>query len=234
MNDDAIIEMDVNGVSHRLLVREADELALKLKEAVNDVVSSSGGIFCSRCGRFLAVKKGRAGPQEAKCVCGQVEKFYDRPYIPSDPTVEFFVQPTSSGRFTFMIHSFDPDEWGSIVTLRPEEFIMLYVELTRFLESDNPASIKLDPFSIYERRFSLYDGNRPNPSSRRYVFFQRMRDRGLTHRECMDDDMFLMTLADLKGLLGILDSIVAQRNLYEQIESFMRVQSDVQDGHKDE
>ena len=232
-NDDAIIEMDVNGVTHRLLVREADELALKLREAVNDVVSSNGGIFCSKCGRFLTVKKGRAGPHEAKCVCGQVERFYDRPYLPSDITTEFFIEPTASGKYTFTVFSRDPQEWGNRVTLSFEEFATLYMKLKEFVASDDPKSIRLSPFHIFEKSFSFCDAGRPNPSAKRYVLMQFMRDTAFC-REFMPEETFYMTIADLRSLLSEMRNIIAQRNLFEQIESYMRAQSDVQDGHEDE
>ena len=232
-NDDAIIEMDVNGVTHRLLVREADELALKLREAVDDVVSSNGGIFCSKCGRFLSTKRGRAGPQEAKCVCGQVERFYDRAYLPSDITTEFFIDPTESGKFTLTVHSLDPQEWGNRVSLTFEEFATLYMKLKEFVDSDNPKSIRLTPLHIFEKSFSLCDPHKPNPSAKRYILMQFMRDAAF-RREFMPDEAFYMTITDLRALLNEMKNIIAQRYLHEQIESFMREQSDVQDGCRDE
>lgn len=233
MNDDAIIEMDVNGVTHRLLIREADELAFKLRETVMDAVSSNGGIFCSRCGRFLTVKKGRAGPQEAKCTCGYVERFYDRAYLPSDITTEFLIEPTESGKFTFTVFSRDPPEWGNRVTLSFEEFATLYMKLKEFVDSDNPKSIRLTPLHIFEKSFSLCDARKPNPSAKRYVLMQFMRDAAF-RREFMPNEAFYMTHADLRALLNEMRNIIAQRNLHEQIESYMREQSDVQNGHKDE
>lgn len=233
MNDEPIIEVDVNGVTHRLLLREADELALKLKDAITEVVSSNGGIFCSRCGRFLATRKGRAGPQEAKCTCGHVERFYDRAYLPSDITTEFLIEPTESSKFTLTVHSLDPQEWGNRVSLTFEEFATLYMKLKEFVDSDNPKSIRLTPLHIFEKSFSLCDPRKPNPSAKRYILMQFMRDAAF-RRVFMPDEAFYMTNADLRTLLREMRNIIAQRNLHEQIESYMREQSDVQDGHKDE
>lgn len=200
IKDDSIVEVEILGVTHRLLIHEAGELVNCLKKGIEEATDIKSSIWCSVCGRFLGTNKNRPGPRMINCVCGHQEEFVERPWLASDISVEVlvdYIPPKHRYKVTFIPYSYK--EAGSAIILERDEYNQFCKAVCEYDESKK--SFDSDVFSMHVI---------PTASARYHRIIQKQADSTFG-RMCVKI-MHDMTDADVHEMAKRLkDSIVEYR-----------------------
>lgn len=136
VKDDAVVEIDVQGVTHRLLIKEADDLVNMLRKAVADASGDRGGIWCSECGKFLGVMQNRPGKRMVNCACGHQQIYTERPWLNSDISVDVSVYFTPQDCYEMWFNPVTYDERsGGHLKVHGKEFREILQQFRRFADT---------------------------------------------------------------------------------------------------
>lgn len=196
VKDDAVVEVEVQGVTHRLLIKEADELVNMLRKAVAEASGDNKGLWCSECGKFLGVMQNRPGKRMINCACGHQQIYTERPWLDSDISVDLSVIFMPQDCYEIWFHPVTYDERsGGMLKVHGREFKEILQQFRRFADTHVASETEW-----FEMHGSVYRGARHNFVTQKCCdsLFGSMRSR----------TTFAMTDADL-------DNIVTKMSRYE-------------------
>lgn len=196
VKDDAVVEVEVQGVTHRLLIKEADELVNMLRKAVAEASGNNGGIWCAECGKFLGVMQNRPGKRMINCACGHQQIYTERPWLNSDISVDVSVHSIPKDLYEMWFHPVTYDEMsGGKLKVHGKEFKEILQQFRTFA-----GTHKASETEWFEMRESGYRDARHNFVTQKCCdsIFGSMYSR----------TTFAMTDADL-------DNIVTKMSRYE-------------------
>ena len=197
-DNNAMIELRLQGVTHRLLVKEASQLVNRLREAVDTAVMGDGGIWCPKCGRFLCAKFGRPGLRYTDCDCGNRVFYTERGWLESDISVETSVSRENETTYRIAFDPVDLCEISGHVYMDESEVKEFIVALKWVL--DTSESYECDRYCIV-KDYTL-------SGARKYVLtFKKAKsvfDTLYLHRTIR------MTRADVFGLYKTLENVLGK------------------------